>query len=173
EERFSQVKYKEPMLLFRYTGKSFENISAQSGPVFSRPFAARGMAVGDFNNDGSLDALVAVNNDAPLLLKNNAAKGNHWLGVRLVGRKANRGAVCFCLLCLGMSLEPQSASQKGNGPNGEDQPVLRVSTRLVEVSVVVENRKGEPVRDLGRDDFTVLDDGREQQISVFSVESEQ
>src|SRR5205809_651861 len=83
------------------------------------------------------------------------------------------GAVCFCLLCLGMSLEPQSASQKGNGPNGEDQPVLRVSTRLVEVSVVVENRKGEPVRDLGRDDFTVLDDGREQQISVFSVESEQ
>ena len=93
EERFSQVKYKEPMLLFRYTGKSFENISAQSGPVFSRPFAARGMAVGDFNNDGALDALVAVNNDAPLLLKNNAAKGNHWLGVRLVGKKANRDAV--------------------------------------------------------------------------------
>src|SRR5438094_4705632 len=83
------------------------------------------------------------------------------------------GAVCFCLLCLGMPLELQSASQKGNGPNREDQPVLRVSTRLVEVSVVVENRKGEPVRDLGRDDFTVLDDGREQQISVFSVESEQ
>src|SRR5438094_2944409 len=83
------------------------------------------------------------------------------------------GAVCFCLLCLGMPLELQSASQKGNGPNGEDQPVLRVSTRLVEVSVVVENRKGEPVRDLGRDDFTVLDEGREQQISVFSVESEQ
>src|SRR5438445_60808 len=93
EERFSQVKYKEPMLLVRYTGKSFENISAQSGPVFSRPFAARGMALGDFNNDGALDVLVAVNNDAPLLLKNNAAKGNHWLGARLVGRKANRDAV--------------------------------------------------------------------------------
>src|SRR3989441_8690542 len=86
------------------------------------------------------------------------------------------GLVCFCFLYLGLPLEPQSASQKGNGPNGpngDDQAVLRVSTRLVEVSVVVENRKGEPVRDLGRDDFTVLDDGRQQQISVFSVESEQ
>src|SRR5438309_6633903 len=92
------------------------------------------------------------------------------------GMELATGVVCFCFLCLGLPLEPQSASQKGNGPNGpngDDQPVLRVSTRLVEVSVVVENRKGEPVRDLGRDDFTVLDDGRQQQISVFSVESEQ
>src|SRR5205814_2842830 len=93
EERFSQVKYKEPMLLFRYTGKSFENISAQSGPVFSRPFAARGMAVGDFNNDGALDVLVAVNNDAPLLLKNNVGSQSHWLGIKLVGKKSNPDAV--------------------------------------------------------------------------------
>src|SRR5947208_2815105 len=93
EERFSQVKYKEPMLLFRYTGKRLETSSAQSGPVFSRPFAARGMALGDLNNDGALAVLVAVNNDAPLLLKNTAAKGNHWPGVRLVGKKANRDSV--------------------------------------------------------------------------------
>src|SRR5438045_323422 len=53
----AQVKYQEPMLLFRDTGKGFENISAQSGPVFSKPLSARGMAVGDFNNDGALDGL--------------------------------------------------------------------------------------------------------------------
>lgn len=87
------VKYLEPMLLFRNTGKNFENVSAQSGPIFSRPIAGRGLALGDFNNDGAVDVLVAVNNDAPILLRNNAGRENHWLGVKLVGKKANRDAV--------------------------------------------------------------------------------
>ena len=93
EERYSQVKYKEPMLLFRNTGQAFENVGAQGGLIFSRPLAARGMALGDFDNDGAVDVLVAVNNDAPVLLRNHAGKQNHWLGVRLVGRKANPDAV--------------------------------------------------------------------------------
>jgi enediyne biosynthesis protein E4 len=51
------------------------------------------MAIGDFNNDGAVDVLVAVNGGAPLLLKNQAAAGNHWLGVRLIGKKANPDAI--------------------------------------------------------------------------------
>ena len=94
EERFSQVKYKEKMLLFQNTGNgNFENVSARGGSLFSRPIAARGLALGDFNNDGAIDVLVGVNNASPILLRNNAAKGNHWLGVRLVGRKCNPDAV--------------------------------------------------------------------------------
>jgi enediyne biosynthesis protein E4 len=93
EERYSQVKYKEPMLLFRNNGQRFENVSAQSGPIFARPLAARGLAVGDFHNDGSVDVLVAVNNEAPVLLRNNVGRQNHWLGVQLIGRKANIDAV--------------------------------------------------------------------------------
>jgi enediyne biosynthesis protein E4 len=41
----------------------------------------------------SLDVLVAVNDGPPVLLKNAAASGNHWLGVRLIGKKANPDAV--------------------------------------------------------------------------------
>ena len=93
EERYSQVKYKEPMLLFKNTGKGFQNVSDTAGPVFTQSFAARGMAIGDFNNDGAVDVLVSVNNAAPLLLKNNAGKQNHWLGVRLIGKTANPDAV--------------------------------------------------------------------------------
>src|SRR5437868_5859045 len=92
EERFSDVKYKEPLLLFHNNGKAFENVSAKSGEVFTDRMAARGMAIGDFNNDGALDVLVACNNDAPLLLRNNAAKHNNWLGLKLVGQKANPDA---------------------------------------------------------------------------------
>jgi hypothetical protein len=87
------VTYEEPMLLFRNTGNGFENVSKQSGPIFSRLIAGRGLAVGDFDNDGSVDVLVAVGDSAPILLRNNAGRENHWLGVRLVGRKSNIDAV--------------------------------------------------------------------------------
>ena len=92
-ERMASVHYREPMLLFRNTGHGFDNISKQSGPIFSESIAGRGMALGDFDNDGSVDVLVAVNNAAPILLRNNAGLRNHWLGFRLVGKKANRDAV--------------------------------------------------------------------------------
>jgi enediyne biosynthesis protein E4 len=61
--------------------------------VFAASFSSRGVAVGDFNNDGGVDLLVAVNDAAPILLRNNVGKENHWLGVRLVGTKSNRDAV--------------------------------------------------------------------------------
>ncbi len=88
-----EVTYEEPLLLFHNNGKSFENVSAQSGPLFSRPMSSRGLAIGDFNNDGAVDVLVSVNDDAPVLLRNNVGSQNHWLGLTLVGRKSNRDAV--------------------------------------------------------------------------------
>jgi hypothetical protein len=93
EELSHQVTYKEPLLLFRNEGKSFKDVSAQSGPVFGKSFAARGLAIGDFDNDGAVDVLISNNDAAPVLLRNNAGRGNHWLGVWLVGRKANRDAI--------------------------------------------------------------------------------
>jgi hypothetical protein len=88
-----EVTYEEPLLLFHNTGKSLENVSAQSGPVFAKPLSARGMAIGDFNNDGAVDVLVAVNAAAPVLLRNNVGSQNHWLGVNLVGKKSNPDAI--------------------------------------------------------------------------------
>jgi hypothetical protein len=94
EEHASHVMYKEPLLLFHSNGRGgLENVSASAGPAFSQTFAARGMALGDFDNDGAVDVLVAVNGGAPVLLKNVAAAENHWLGIRLVGKKANPDAI--------------------------------------------------------------------------------
>jgi len=50
------------------------------------------MAVGDFDNNGALDILVSVNDGAPILLRNNVGAQNHWLGIKLVGRKSNPDA---------------------------------------------------------------------------------
>jgi hypothetical protein len=89
----NKVTYREPLLLFHNDGRTFRDVSQQSGPIFSKSFAARGLAIGDFNNDGALDVLISVNDGAPLLLNNHAAKGNHWLGLNLIGRKSNPDAI--------------------------------------------------------------------------------
>src|SRR5450755_1429994 len=93
EELSHQVTYKEPLLLFQNQGKTFKNVSEQSGPVFAKTFAARGLAIGDFNNDGAVDVLISTNDGPPVLLRNNVGSQNHWLGVRLVGRKSNPDAI--------------------------------------------------------------------------------
>jgi enediyne biosynthesis protein E4 len=79
--------------LFHSDGRVLKNVSASAGPVFLLPLAARGLALGDFDNDGAVDVLISTNNGAPVLLRNQAAKGNHWLGVKLVGSKANIDAI--------------------------------------------------------------------------------
>jgi hypothetical protein len=88
-----RVKYKEPLLLFENTGRDFKNVSAQSGSVFSRDFSGRGMAVGDFDNDGDLDVLVSNNGEAPLLLRNDGGNRQNWLGLQLVATRSNPAAV--------------------------------------------------------------------------------
>ena len=88
DQSSSTVKWKEPLLLFHHEGKVFKDVSAESGPVFAKSFAARGLALGDFSNDGGLDVLISNNDGAPVLLRNNLGKMNHWLGVHLVGRSA-------------------------------------------------------------------------------------
>ena len=88
------VRYREPLLLFHQEpGGKLIDVSSSAGPVFQKPFAARGLAVGDFDNDGALDVLVANNGGAPILLRNNAAKGNNWLGIKLEGVHCNRDAI--------------------------------------------------------------------------------
>jgi len=89
-----QVKYKEPLLLFHQDDDhTLHDVSDQAGPAFQTFLAARGLAVGDFDNDGAVDVLIGNNGGAPLLLKNNAAKGNNWLGLKLEGTQSNRDAI--------------------------------------------------------------------------------
>jgi enediyne biosynthesis protein E4 len=93
EAQASYVKYREPLLMFENTGRSFKNVSAQSGAVFTKDFPARGMAVGDLDNDGDLDILISNNGEKPLLLRNKGGNSNNWLGLQLIANRSNPAAV--------------------------------------------------------------------------------
>ncbi|HEX8367966.1 MAG TPA: CRTAC1 family protein [Pyrinomonadaceae bacterium] len=81
------LKYKQPPVLMRNAGKAFQNVSLAAGAIFKTDLAARGMAVGDLDNDGDTDVVIAQTNAAPVILKNDGTK-NHWLGVDLRGEKS-------------------------------------------------------------------------------------
>jgi hypothetical protein len=87
------LRYREPMLLARNMGKELVDVSAQSGSVFQTPWVGRGMAVGDIDNDGRLDAVVTTNDGLVHVLHNETETSNHWLVVKLVGHRSNRDAI--------------------------------------------------------------------------------
>lgn len=76
---------------------------------------------------------------------------------RLPSRRSLLVLAAVLCTCLATAQEPQT-------------PVVRVTTRLVLVDVVVTDRRGQPVAGLTADDFTLLEDGKPQLISVFSYE---
>ena len=83
--------YPQPMQLFHnQNGTAFEDISAASGAGFQHSIVGRGLAVGDYDNDGKMDALVVDAEGKPLLLHNETTSAGHWLSCRLIGTKSNR-----------------------------------------------------------------------------------
>jgi hypothetical protein len=86
--------YAERAVLFHNAGNgTFTDSAPAAGEVWTQRWAARGAAVGDYDNDGHLDIAVAIVNGAPVLLNNRGEDRNHWISIKLVGTKSNRDAV--------------------------------------------------------------------------------
>jgi hypothetical protein len=71
----------------------FENMAQAAGPAFQKGYLGRGLALGDFDNDGAVDAAFVSLQGPPVLLRNTAAAGNNWLGIQLRGTRSNRDAI--------------------------------------------------------------------------------
>jgi hypothetical protein len=88
------VTYREPPLLLRNAGTGmFQDVSKGAGAVFQQRYRARGLAVGDFDNDGRADLIFTRLNDGPVLLRNTTAPSGAWIGLQLEGARSNRDAI--------------------------------------------------------------------------------
>ncbi|HVJ08598.1 MAG TPA: FG-GAP-like repeat-containing protein [Acidisarcina sp.] len=86
--------YREPRLVYWNQGNGkFLDISQKSGPGCLVPKSSRGLAIADLWNDGRESAVVNNMGSKPLLLVNQAANKNHWLGAALVGTRSNRDGI--------------------------------------------------------------------------------
>jgi len=98
------TSYLQSSLLLRNTGDGrFVDASGGEGAGFARARSARGAAVGDLFNDGSLDVVLNNLDSTPALLRNSRARGSgHWITVKLVGdpaRKTPRDAIGSVVYC--------------------------------------------------------------------------
>ena len=90
-ELYPDRKYPEPNTVFRNLGQAkFADVSGAAGPDFQRAAAHRGVAFGDIDNDGRIDAVVSVLGGNVQLFHNISKTGNHWILLKLVGTKSNR-----------------------------------------------------------------------------------
>jgi hypothetical protein len=99
-ESAEESGYRERKVLYRNLANGkFADVSTAAGPGILEAVAARGCAIGDFDNDGDLDVLVNCTNDVPQLLRCDQAPGNHWLKLKLIGTKSNRSAIGARVYC--------------------------------------------------------------------------
>ena len=89
-----QVTFKERPLLLRNLGNAtFEDVTSSAGTAFSRRYIARGLAAGDWDNDGGMDAVFTCIGESPVLLRNNVGRDKSWIGLSLTGATSNRDAI--------------------------------------------------------------------------------
>ncbi|WP_263355388.1 CRTAC1 family protein [Acidicapsa acidisoli] len=93
EKTSPNLHYREPMILLRNSGRKFVDVSSISGDVFTKPWVGRGMAIGDIDNDGRIDAVVTTNGGPAHILHNETANANHWITLHLTGHKSNRDGI--------------------------------------------------------------------------------
>src|SRR5262249_53088845 len=146
-------------------GKFLEMTKA-AGSGFATPYAARGAAFADFDNDGNMDVVVANNNDPPLLLRNSGGSGNHFINFKLVGAKSNRDATGALIRVRAGGLnQVREISAGGSYFSHSDLRAhfgLGAATSAETVEVVWPSGLRQVFRDVAAGKFYVVEEGKNQ-----------
>jgi enediyne biosynthesis protein E4 len=103
-EQFSHRTSKQMNRVLANLGDGrFEDVSVHAGKSFQRAAMHRGAAFADFDGDGKVDITVTRIGEPASLFRNTSVNTNHWLAIKLSGRKANRDGIGALIRVRGVS----------------------------------------------------------------------
>jgi hypothetical protein len=152
--------------LLRNDGKGvFREIedTAKLGDL-AAPHVGRGLAVGDYDNDGRLDILASNQNAPAQLFHNQLQTGNHWISFKTVGTRSNRDGLHARLTLKSAGARQAATVRSGSSYlSASDRRVyfgLGKAGRVDELSIVWPSGTRETLRNLNADTFYTLTEGR-------------
>jgi hypothetical protein len=164
--KYDGITYKERKQLFQNRGDgTFTEITdpAQLGGL-SNPTVGRGLAIGDFDNDGRVDALVSSQNDPAELFHNQAANPHHWVGFLTVGTKSNRDGRHARFTLTAGGVQQTGVVRAGSSYlSGSDRRIyfgLGSSEKLERVEIVWPSGTKEVLTDIPANAIHIVTEGR-------------
>jgi hypothetical protein len=159
-----QIRYAEPPFLFENDGQRFINVAPRRGEALSQPHVGRGVATGDYDNDGDPDVLLLTVSEPPRLLRNDGGNRNHWLGVALVGTRSARDAIGARVTVTAGGVERVRARVGGASYLSASDPRvlfgLGAVARVEAVEVVWPSGRVDRVTDVPVDRYVTLTEGQ-------------
>ena len=157
--------YKEPILLFRNTGKqTFEEIANTAGLNDSALQSRRGAAFGDLNNDGLIDAVVFNQNGPPSIFLNDTKASGHRVLFKLEGTTSNRAAIGARVTVYAGGVARIAEVRAGGSYISQNDLRLHFGlgseTRISKVEITWPNGKREELKDLAADAIYTIVEGK-------------
>ena len=164
------VTYAEERKLYRNLGNGkFTDVTSSQDAAFRAPRVGRGLAIGDYDNDGWLDFLVGNNGeDAQLFLNEGgsepAAKKNHWLGVRLIGTKSNRDGIGAALKITAGDFVSYDQAKGGMSYCSAQDPRLHFGlgshTKVDTLEITWPSGAQQIITDIPADQYVTIEEGK-------------
>jgi len=161
------VTHAEVKKLYRNLGGGrFADVTASQPESFRAPRVGRGLAVGDYDNDGFPDLLVGNNGQEGQLFRNSGAAGRHWIGVRLVGVKSVRdGTGARLKLQAGPLVSHDQAKGGMSYCSAQDPRILfglGAQAKVDSLEILWPSGERQILRDLPVDRYVTIEEGRLQ-----------
>jgi hypothetical protein len=107
--------YARNLVLMNTGDGKFVDVSDQCGDGLTVTLASRGAAFDDLDNDGDIDVVILNSRREPTILRNDSAKDNHWIQIRLRGVKSNRDGVGAHVIVVSGNLKQVEEVHSGQG----------------------------------------------------------